>query len=70
MRAVEVSELSNEAWMQAEVTASGNVILVDVRRPEPCCLAHEALALAQQLLAATVEVSTPARFDPKLVRRW
>lgn len=59
--------------MQAEVTASGSVILVDVRRPEPCCLtleAHEALDLAQQLLAAAVEVSTPARFDPKLVRSW
>ncbi len=59
--------------MQAEVIANSNVILVDVTRRETCCLTlepHEALDLAQQLLAAAVEVSTPARFDPKLVKPW
>jgi len=59
--------------MKADVTATDGVILMDVKRPEPCCLtleAHEALDLAQQLLAAAVEVSKPARFDPKLVRPW
>lgn len=59
--------------MKAEVTASQGVVLMDVRRPEPCCLtldAEEAIDLAQQLLAAAVEVRKPVRFDPRSVRPW
>ncbi|WP_022685613.1 hypothetical protein [Sphingomonas phyllosphaerae] len=57
--------------MEAEVTASGGVILVDLKRPEACCLTletGEALDLVQKLLEAVVEVGKPLRFDPKIVR--
>jgi hypothetical protein len=62
-----------EAGMKADVTASDGMVLMDVRRPDPCCLtleAHEALDLAQQLLAAAVEVIKPITFNPKLDRPW
>ncbi|MGK6323466.1 hypothetical protein ACMGDM_10280 [Sphingomonas sp. DT-51] len=65
--------MTKEAMMKADVTASNGVILMDVGRPEPCRLtleAEEAIDLAQQLLAAAVEVSKPARFDPRIVRPW
>lgn len=57
--------------MEAEVTASGSVILVDVRRPETCCLTlevNEAVDLAKRLLAAAVDARKLPEFDPELVR--
>lgn len=73
MRAVDLAREPREARMKADVTTSDGVILLDVKRPEPCCLtleAHEALDLAQQLLAAAVEISAPPRFEAHLVRPW
>lgn len=59
--------------MKAEVTASDGVVLIDVQQPGACALAletDEAIDLAQRLLAAVVEASKPARFDPRSARSW
>jgi len=46
--------------MKADVTASDGVILMDVKRPEPCCLtleAHEALDLAWAIVDSSLSMS-------------
>ncbi|MBW6530481.1 hypothetical protein KZ820_07010 [Sphingomonas sp. RRHST34] len=47
----------------ADVEASDGKVLVDVEKPVPCCMtleAGEAIDLAQQLIAAAVEVTPSA----------
>lgn len=57
--------------MKAEVTESDGTILIDVQEPGVCALAlnvPEAIDLAQRLLAAVVEASKVAPFDPRFLR--
>lgn len=47
----------------AEVETSDGKVLVDVEKPAPCCMTletGEAIDLAQQLIAAAVEVTPSA----------
>lgn len=59
--------------MKAHVTESDGVVLIDVHQPGVCALAlqtDEAIDLAHQLLAAVVEASKVAPFDPRNLRSW
>ncbi|MBB3693018.1 hypothetical protein [Sphingomonas sp. BK580] len=55
----------------AEVETSDGKVLVYAGTPSRCCMAlesHEAIDLAQQLIAAAVDVKPAAKFRPGLVR--
>lgn len=58
---------ATEAGVQLQVMPEGEKVLMDVRGDTPCCLTlstGEALDLAQHLIAAVVEATEVAPFDP------
>lgn len=63
---------ATEAGVQLQVMPEGEKVLMDLRGDTPCCLTlstGEALDLAQHLIAAVVEATEVAPFDPLVALR-